>query len=272
MSIPTKLILSLSGGGVRVEFSRAVWRRIGHTLPVPEFVVGTSAGAVLGAIICSQRQDLLESKEALVSQCFRKSLADQVLPLQFESKYTGERKRALLQRWFGQKRMCDLPIPLYVVTYNLSQAQPVIFGPDSTRLVSEVLDATTAAPTYFPTVVLDGQHYIDGGLAMNNPAYWAFQKASQEYKDFRVVSLEVNECDPGLVTPQDTEPLDWGLPQWLGHGFLKLLMNAPNIMMNRLIQEESSLERYICPVKGIDIDDCSPESYESLVTAADEYD
>ncbi|KAL1515661.1 hypothetical protein AB1Y20_002279 [Prymnesium parvum] len=66
--------------------------------------------------------------------------------------------------------------------------------------VGDILRASTAAPTYFQPVTVDGRTYVDGGLAANNPTMHAILEAGCIWPQRRigcVVSLGCGKSSYG---------------------------------------------------------------------------
>ncbi|MGI6497847.1 MAG: patatin-like phospholipase family protein [Oscillospiraceae bacterium] len=65
-------------------------------------------------------------------------------------------------------------------------------NPVDDPLLTQVVRATIAAPTYFPPLVMEGHCMVDGGVFACNPALCAYTQARRMYPeedDFLVVSL-----------------------------------------------------------------------------------
>ena len=62
----------------------------------------------------------------------------------------------------------------------------------------EAVRATSAAPTFFKRIVIDGEPYIDGGLGCNNPIQQVLQEAELLFPDRHVaciVSVGTGQAD-----------------------------------------------------------------------------
>lgn len=139
----------------------------------PDFLIGTSVGALNGAVVASHPEDHADR------------LADLWLSLQREDIFTGGIVSALwrlgrtrthavdtgaltrlAQRALDVSTFEELALPLGVVTTNL------VTGEDHVVTQGELLPsllASSAIPGVFPPVVIDGQPMVDGGLLANIP-------------------------------------------------------------------------------------------------------
>lgn len=78
----------------------------------------------------------------------------------------GDKIEAMLRDVFGDVRIQDTAIPLRITATNLDKGTLRIFTNGS---VVEALRASIAIPGVFAPKVINGIHYIDGGIVMNLP-------------------------------------------------------------------------------------------------------
>ncbi len=104
----------------------------------------------------------------------------------FRSKYSGDALREALTEVFGSKTLCESRTRLVIPSIDLTIGQTKVFKTahmpklhiDLHLPVVDIIMATTAAPTYFPHVVIQpGSVYVDGGLWANNPTVAAIAEA-----------------------------------------------------------------------------------------------
>lgn len=167
----------LSGGSARGAIQVGMLHALIERGIVPDFIVGTSVGALNGACLASQPN--LEGVRALEAiwhgvrfdDIFTGGPMGVVVHLlkRLPSLYSGDGVRRLVERatssgGFDSRTFEDLRVPLAVVATNLTRGQPVIFerGP-----ILPALLASCAIPALLPPVELDGEQYVDGGLLDN---------------------------------------------------------------------------------------------------------
>ncbi len=235
-SIPTFRILSLDGGGIRGSFAAAVLAAFERKLQRPvtdyfDLIAGTSTGAIIAAALAGgkpaqtivqfyveQGPNIFHERDPyrsrgwvrpffpLVSRVFRKR--------------TGRKFEDLLRARFCPFHLEDAFIDLFgsttlgmldrarvvIPTVNLTDGETRVFRtphlPDWTHdrdlKISDVLLATTAAPTYFPHKEMpDGRSYCDGGLWANTPSILALAEAM---KIGKLCNRE--NCDPQFDVSQ----------------------------------------------------------------------
>jgi len=144
--------LALSGGGFRGMAHIGVLRVMERLHLTPDFIAGTSAGSLVGALYASGKSSA--EIEALASNIFwPKLLASQGL---------ADFCRRYLPTEFSQ-----LALPLSVVVTSLPAREPVVF--DSGDLLPAIT-ASCAMPWLFRRVRIGDRMYTDGGWGCVLPA------------------------------------------------------------------------------------------------------
>ena len=197
------LALVLSGGGARAVAHIGVIQRL-EELGVPvDSITGTSAGALMGALMACGFSGR-EIEELFTRVDFNRAFLDPLLrnpgrTLQEDESENGTfvsiqmdggvpsfalglRDGVEIQRtlegllargaYFSGGSFDALKIPMRVVATNLETGQGRVF--DDGDLV-EVLRASMAVPGAFSPVLIGGQHYVDGALVENLPVFTARQ-------------------------------------------------------------------------------------------------
>ena len=167
---PERVVLVLSGGGMKVMAQVGVLRAMDEAGLKPAEVVGTSAGALVGALVASGF-----SYEEIVPRVFgvgRHELATlarwSVLArgLGAPSVLKPQPVRDLLARLLPVHSFGALRLPLRVTAVDADSGELVVFGAGgrSDCSVVEAVMASMALPVYLPPVVIGGHRYVDGGL------------------------------------------------------------------------------------------------------------
>lgn len=160
---PLKIALALGGGAARGFAHIGVIKALEAQGIVPDMVVGTSAGSVVGALYASGMSGFDLQKVAL--QMEEEMVADWTLPDR------GVLKGEALQDFINQK-VKNLPIqkmtkPLGVVATDLQSGDLVLFRRGNTGMA---VRASSAVPGMFQPVEISGRDYVDGGLTSPVPA------------------------------------------------------------------------------------------------------
>jgi len=130
-------------------------------------------------------------------------------------KYPATGLEAVLKEMFGSRRIADTIRRTLITSYDTERRTPVTFASDCLRFAEprnpnpemwQVCRATSAAPTYFPPFRLKADYsdergpgwnfgdpfsLVDGGVAANNPALWAWYESGlgREAHSLLIVSL-----------------------------------------------------------------------------------
>ena len=239
-------ILSIDGGGIRGIIPATVLAALESRAGQPicrlfDLIAGTSTGGILALGLvkpapsgepgysAQQLIQLYEQDGAHIFSCpwwQRLPIISLIYSL-FASRYSATHIDAVLHKYFGHSRLRDALTPLLIMSYELRKRDPWLFKserakaePDHDFPMREVARATSAAPTYFPPLLLrdapERRQYelIDGGVYANNPAMCAYVEAHTLFPDatdFIVVSLG---------TGQTSRPIHyrsarhWGIAGW----------------------------------------------------------
>ena len=144
--------VALSGGGFRGMAHIGVLRALERRGLKPEFIAGTSAGSLVGALYASGKS--LDEIEALAGAIF--------WPKLLGTRGLADFCRAHLPRTFS-----ELQIPLSVVVTALPSRKPAVF--ESGDLAAAIA-ASCAMPWLFRRVKINGRMYTDGGWGCVLPA------------------------------------------------------------------------------------------------------
>jgi NTE family protein len=192
----------LGGGGLLGACEAGMARALLESGITPDLVVGTSIGAINGAAIASdptpdgalrlvQMWDALSDDEVLGGSLFGRLGA---LIRTRTSLHSHDELAALLRRHIAAERIEDLTVPFECVAASVERAQEHWFT--TGELVPAVL-ASCALPGVFPAVLIDGEHYLDGGLVNSIPIARAIRGGATD-----VWVLHVGRIEEPLVAPR----------------------------------------------------------------------
>jgi NTE family protein len=127
----------------------------------PDFIVGSSAGAAVGAFYAAGRLNVF--KKLITDLSFIESLsyyADPVFPI--SGLLAGKRARSFIHRIVGDVRIEDLPITYAAVTTDLLTGEtiPITSGP-----LTDAVTASISMPGIFRPVVHMDRLLADGGIS-----------------------------------------------------------------------------------------------------------
>ena len=165
----------LGGGGLLGASEVGMLRALVHADVRPDLIVGTSVGAINGAVFASAPGghvvDRLETMWSSLSRddIFGGSALRQVSTLARTRTHThsSEPLRDLLASILGEDRLIeDLSIPFQCVAASIERAAEHWFRRGS---VVEAVLASSAVPGLLPPVDIGGEHFFDGGLVHSIP-------------------------------------------------------------------------------------------------------
>jgi len=170
---PDKVAFVLSGGGVLGAMQIGQLEALLRAGITPDLLVGTSVGALNAAAIAAE--PTVAGAEHLRDVWIGLRTED-IFPgsklqraLQFVRKgdhlYPNDGLRRLAEK-VPARRFEDLSLPLSICAANLRTGEEHWFedGP-----LAPAIMASAAIPGIFPPVVVDGEHYLDGGVVNNVP-------------------------------------------------------------------------------------------------------
>ncbi len=192
----------LGGGGVLGAVEVGMLRALLERDIVPDLVLGTSVGALNGAMVARQPElaviDRLTELWATVAQS-RDVYGDRPLRTVRRAVSTGThiyssrplRKR--LEEELGDLRFEDLPVRLGVCAASIERAAEHWF---TTGPIVPAILASAAVPGLLPPAEIDGEHFLDGGLVNSIPVSKAVELGAT-----RIFVLQVGRIDRPLTPP-----------------------------------------------------------------------
>ncbi len=172
---PWRFALVLGGGGMKGLAHVGALRALEERGWVPEVLLGTSMGALLGAAWAngfdtSERGDVALSLER--SDVFRLARRDMAMKLvRAPAIYRGAPLEELVRGFVGGLTFEDLQRRLVTASVDINSGMQVYWGLPGLRHVSvaDAVLASCALPGFFPPREIDGRFFVDGALADNLP-------------------------------------------------------------------------------------------------------
>lgn len=191
----TQVAFVLGGGGVLGAHEVGMLRALAESSVEPDLVLGTSIGAVNGALFAAD--PTTEGVERL-SRLWRETnlnelSAGAVLRRVTTLARTGthleslETTRNRLVQVLPVQRVEDLPVRFQCVAASIERAAEHWFdhGP-----LADVILASSAVPGILPPIEIDGEHFIDGGIVNSIPVARAVALGAKSIYVLQVGRLE----------------------------------------------------------------------------------
>jgi NTE family protein len=157
-----KIALALGGGAARGFAHIGVIKALEAQGIVPDIVVGTSAGSVVGSLYAGGHNGFDLQKVAL--QLDEAQVGDWALP--DRGVFKGEALQNFINRAVGNRPLEKLDRLLAVVATDLHSGEAVVFRTGNTGMA---VRASSSVPGVFQPVSINGREYVDGGLVSPIP-------------------------------------------------------------------------------------------------------
>ncbi|MXG91401.1 patatin-like phospholipase family protein [Nocardioides flavescens] len=194
----------LGGGGVLGAVEVGMLRALLERDVVPDLVLGTSIGALNGAVLASQPDlgvvERLTDLWRSAGSAREAGYGDRPLRTVRRAVSTGTHLwsatplRRRLADELGDITFEELPVRFQVCAASIERAAEHWF--DSGRVVDAVV-ASAAVPGLLPPAEVDGEHYLDGGIVNSVPLGRAVELGAT-----RVFVLQVGRVDRPLTPPK----------------------------------------------------------------------
>ena len=272
-----KLVLSLDGGGVRglatVIFLKELEKASGKKIvDLFDFFIGTSAGG-LNAMHLAINEIEVSELESFWSQdnlamSMQSSFWAKNFFLTTKPKYNNNYKTELLEQYFGNKLISDSNKPIAVLAYDVENRKPRVLSSytDQNIKVTSAINASSAAPLYYPTVQIeDGSWLIDGSVVSNNPCLIGYNEAR---KYFKTDNIKVFSVGTGrhLNNLDGEDSSKWGPFGWLTNDILGILLesHADHEILDDLIGKNYLRINSIAENINWNLDDYSEENLANI--------
>lgn len=246
----------LGGGGVLGAVEVGMLRALLERDLVPDLVLGTSVGALNGAMVARQPDlgvvDRLTELWAATAES-RDVYRDRPLRTVRRAVSTGthiyssQPLRTRLEDEFGEMRFEDLPVRLEVCAASIERAAEHWFS--SGPIVPAVL-ASAAVPGLLPPAEVDGEHFLDGGLVNSIPVGRAVELGAT-----RVFVLQVGRIDRPLKAP--TRP--WQVAR------VSFEVARRHRFMREMASIPAGVEAHVLPAAGTSARDDSLRAHRALL-------
>ena len=254
----SKLILSLDGGGIRGAATTRFLAKVDEQLEKDygksirdfvDFYAGTSTGSIIALALANTKMTMHEINELYnyenAQEIFKENKGLFEIDGVNAPKYEAAGKTAMLKEKFKGAKIRDLQPDTHVlaVTYAIEKRKPMVIKSTKNEYLDlftyQAADASSAAPTYFPTREVDippGEQedywLVDGGVIANNPTMCAIAEAKQHWTDVPLDKMRVLSVGTGFLTRKINGPQSrkWGAIQWFTKGHILELLSDERVV------------------------------------------
>lgn len=178
---PPRIALVLGGGAARGFAHVGVIKVLEAQGFVPDIVVGTSAGSVVGALYAGGNTGFDLQRRAFALD--EKAMSDWALPNRGFIK--GESLQNYINEAVKQQPIERLAKPLGIVATDLHSGEQMVFRRGNTGMA---VRASSSVPGVFQPVTIDGREFVDGGLTSPVPV-----KAARDMGADIVIAVDISK-------------------------------------------------------------------------------
>jgi len=197
--VPRKVRIGLAlGGGAARGFAHiGVIKALEAQGIVPDIVVGTSAGSVVGALYAAGNNGFQLQKIAMDMD--ESTISDWALPLfnKVPGVLKGEALQAYVNKAVHNQPIEKLKIPFGAVATDLKSGQPILFRRGNTGMA---VRASSSVPGVFQPVSIGGHTYVDGGLVAPVPVRFAKEMGAEF-----VIAVNISSATKGQATDSSVD-------------------------------------------------------------------
>lgn len=197
-----RTVLVLGGGGMKGFAHVGVVRALERLGIVPDAIYGTSMGAVIGGLYATgydSQQIEATLAELNIKSLFRLNLLKFLVKgYRHASVYKGKTFHELIRDKVRARHFGELKIPFVCNALSLTTGALRYFGLPGTPeiAVADAIYASACLPGVFEPIALDGDYYIDGGMAETLPL-----KAAKARKPDLVIAVDLSRRNFHEPTP-----------------------------------------------------------------------
>ncbi len=230
----------LGGGGVLGAAEVGMLRALFEIEAFPDLVLGTSVGALNGAMVARDPTPAVIERLTDLWQDTSTARAISDRPLRTVRRavttgthlYSAEFLQQRLREEFGETTFEELAVPLQVCASSIERAAEHWF---TSGVLVDAIMASAAVPGLLPPAEVDGEHFLDGGIVNSIPLGRAIALGAD-----RVFVLQVGRIDRPLKPPQrpwDVARVSFEIAR--RHRFARELAEVPD-----------SVEVHVLPARG----------------------
>ena len=267
-------ILVIDGGGIRglIALMQVVKLEAmlgGNLLNYFHLISGTSTGGIIASLLAKgmTAKELITLYTAHGPKIFEKKWYRMGI---FRSKYNDSYFNSLLESYCGNSQMKHLKCDVIIPAYNISTMKVELFkrGNDKADVyLRDAIRATASAQTYFKPWIINGEKYIDGGMAVNNPSEYCFAEA----KDKCDSGTKINIISFGTGITEKPLSGNGGMLKWAKPTvdiLLAEMSQKTDALLSRYYTKEQGkylrCESYVCESSG-EIDDASADNVDKMM-------
>jgi predicted acylesterase/phospholipase RssA len=276
-----KMILSLDGGGIRGAATTQFLSHVENKLQQDhgksirdcvDFYAGTSTGSIIALALATTDMSMDDLNKLYNYKNAQKIFTENKGFWEIDGltapKFEAKGKTKVLKNSLKKAKIKDIPKGKHIlaVTYDVEKRCPVVIKSTKDKYLNllsyKVADASSAAPTYFPTKDLklppnQHQHWlVDGGVIANNPTMCAISEARRVWSNISLNDMRVLSIGTGFMSRKinGSQSQKWGGTQWMTAGHIMEVLSDEKIVayQAKTIMDEGTYIRVNAKLKDQD--------------------
>ncbi len=191
--VPIKIALVLGGGAARGFAHIGVIKALEAQGIVPDIIVGTSAGSVVGALYAAGYSGF--ELQQLSMQMEESQVSDWSMPNRGVLK--GEALQEFINNAVSMRTLEKMKKTFAVVATDLHSGEMIVFRSGNTGMA---VRASSSVPGIFQPVTINGHEYVDGGLVSPVPVRVARTLGA----DF-IIAVDISDKPKNNITESSVE-------------------------------------------------------------------
>ena len=246
------VICNITGGGIRTLSALACMAHMDDYLQKKynrrlQDIITAYAGSSCGALVAVCMAYLDMSPAYIMKHLFCPEILERIMPTEDNAQdswccfkfyctpqFDGVGKRQIINQLVPagtMQELCKGKPRLWIPTYNLSARKPELHDSHtSTKSFREILDATSAAPGYYPPVHIGLDLHADGGLSASSADMVAMAYGGQ---NCRIMSIG---CGRHETVKYPLERYS-GIIGWFQNNLIEIFIRAPHQLQHELMRE-----------------------------------
>lgn len=237
---PPKIALVLGGGAAKGFAHIGVIKALEAQGIVPDMILGTSAGAVVGVLYAAGFNGFELQKIAL--QLEESQLSDWSLPDRGLIK--GEALQNFINKTLRGRTLEKLPRTFGAVATDLSTGEAIVFRSGDSGMA---VRASSSVPGVFQPVSINGREYVDGGLVSPIPV-----RAARAMGADVIIAVDISS-KPQLGKTRNTLDVLMQTFSIMGQAISRYEINEASVVIRPSIKEISSTDfetRHLAVLEG----------------------
>ena len=220
-------LLSIDGGGVKGLIPAKILYNIETILNVNIYdrfdgFAGTSIGAVIVTALAHKKMKAVDIYRTFSQDNFKRIFhKDFTNYLPLTAKYSGDSKLQFFKDLYGSLPFYDNMKEVFIPAYELNTGTHIFNSKTETEnyYAYDVVNASTSAPTYFPSYAVNELNFIDGGIVANDPSMILLSNYNLPLygKDIKLLSISCGRKEFNITSKTS---LNYDSLKWLKSGLI----------------------------------------------------